>query len=100
MEIGTKNCKHLFLDIVGYSKNRTVEAQSDIISKLNEIVKKVLNENKVTTSKRLLLPTGDGMCITFINNPQYDFAIVIAVAILEELKLYNDKTTDNMRKLK
>lgn len=99
MEIGTKNCKHLFLDIVGYSKNRTVEAQSDIISKLNEIIKKVLIENKVAASKRLLLPTGDGMCITFINNQQYDFAIVIAVAILKELKFYNDKTTDNMRKI-
>lgn len=99
MEIGSKNCKHLFLDIVGYSKNRTVEAQSDIISKLNEIVKKVLSEYKVTASKRLLIPTGDGMCITFINNPQFDFAIVIAVAILEELKLYNDKTKDKMRKI-
>lgn len=98
MEIGAKNCKHLFLDIVGYSKNRTVEAQSDIITKLNEIVKKVLNEYKVSTSKRLLLPTGDGMCITFINNPQYDFAIVFAVAILKEIKLYNEQTTDKMRK--
>lgn len=98
MEIGEKNCKHLFLDIVGYSKNRTVEAQTEIIAKLNDIVRKVLTEYKLSSSKFLLLPTGDGICITFVNNSQYDFAIVFAVKILELIKQANEQTNDNMRK--
>lgn len=97
MEVGAYNCKHIFMDIVGYSNNRSVEAQIDIITKLNDVVKKVLAEFKVSPSKRLLLPTGDGICLTFINQTQYDFSINVAVRILESIKQINEQTDDKMR---
>ena len=94
----TVNGKYIFLDIVNYSSNRTVEAQTDIITNLNKIVKEVLNYHQISDDTHILIPTGDGICIALLNldNP-FDIHIKIALKILELLKIYNTSQKDTMR---
>jgi hypothetical protein len=94
----TANCKHVFLDIVGYSKNRTVEAQVQIIEKLNNIVIRCLEILAIRPGKVILLPTGDGMCISFINNSNYEIHIKFALQLLFYIKLYNNETEDEKKR--
>ncbi len=54
----------LFMDIVGYSKLKS-EQQVKTMATLNQIVKDCLPEER-----RLMLPTGDGMVIVFLTNPE------------------------------
>jgi hypothetical protein len=63
----TANCMHVFIDIVGYSKNRTVESQVTVINALNDLVVNVVGTLQVPRRKVVFLPTGDGMCITLLN---------------------------------
>jgi hypothetical protein len=66
-EIETVEAKHIFIDIVNYTFNRSVEAQTDLIKYLNEIVLKSIEEEKIDNKQVIFIPTGDGMCITIIN---------------------------------
>ena len=53
----------LFMDIVGYSKLKS-DQQVKAIATLNQIVKESLRDEK-----QLIIPTGDGMAIAFLENP-------------------------------
>lgn len=98
-EVETIDAKHIFIDIVNYTYNRSVEAQTDLISYLNQIVKAVFKEKKIKDNERLFIPTGDGMCISILNiNKPYDIHLLIALSILEKIKAHNDTTDDEMRK--
>jgi hypothetical protein len=66
-EARTTPAKHIYLDVVGFTKNRSVEAQADIVQLLNLAVRQSLERNSITRSKRILLPTGDGMDIALLN---------------------------------
>jgi hypothetical protein len=91
--------KHIFLDIVKYSYQRTIEAQSDIIESLNRIVKIAVIENMRDNGKTIYLPTGDGICISIVNQiDPYDLHIRIALTILKELSIYNSSQIDEKRK--
>ncbi len=59
-----KQAHVLFMDIVGYSKLKADE-QVKTMATLNRIVKDCLPEER-----RLMLPTGDGMAIAFLTNPE------------------------------
>jgi hypothetical protein len=98
-EVETVAAKYVFLDIVGYTQNRSVEAQSDLVEALNSIVQQAVASNEVKDANLILLPTGDGMCISLLNldNP-YDLHIQLAREILRLLQEYNKKTDDAMRK--
>jgi hypothetical protein len=88
--------KHIFLDIIGYSFNRSVETQENIISELNRIVKKALNSFNVKNKSRILLPTGDGLCICLIDaNLDFDIHILLALKILEFLFIYNNSVEES-----
>lgn len=58
----------LFMDIVGYSKLETDEAQKYAIELLNELVKEALLSANFTLDDVVCLPTGDGMCLCFIKS--------------------------------
>lgn len=93
--------KYVFLDIVSYSHNRTVEAQSEIIDVFNKIVKDALHQCKITEKDRILIPTGDGVCIALLNiNEPYDVHLELALKILELLHKYNLSEKDEMRQFK
>lgn len=100
-KIQTIEAKHVFIDIVNYTHNRSVEAQSDLIKYLNGFVNKSIEEEKITSDQKIFIPTGDGMCITILNVPTpYDIHIRIALSILEKIYAHNNSTEDEMRKFK
>jgi class 3 adenylate cyclase len=99
MNDSTVRAKYIFLDIVGYSHNRSVEAQTEVISVLNAIVLKALVESGIKQDGQILLPTGDGICIAIVDvSASYDIHLRIALIILRELRDHNTGTPDAMRR--
>ncbi len=99
MKAETVETKHIFIDIVNYTYNRSVEAQTDLISFLNEFVKKSIEKQNISPENVIYIPTGDGMCISLINVfTPYDIHILISLNILEKIKTHNDSQKDEMRK--
>lgn len=90
--------KYVFLDIVGFTRGRHVEAQAAIVEKLNEVVSNVLDKVfEIAARNRILLPTGDGMCIVLLDrDAPFDIHVQIALALLANLHIYNGKTKDEM----
>lgn len=96
--VQTAEAKHIFVDIVGYTHSRSVEAQSDLISTLNRIVNEALRQQQVPHESVIFIPTGDGMCISLINlfSP-YDIHLKLGLSILELLESHNKDEKDEMR---
>lgn len=81
-EVRTVPAKHIFLDVVDFSRDRSVEAQSYIVAFLNRIVLLSLKKHNIADKDRLLLPTGDGMCISLLNVVEpYDIHLRLALSI-------------------
>lgn len=98
MDVQTVEAKHIFIDIVSYTHNRSVEAQTDLISILNEIIKNAIEALKINDENVIFIPTGDGMCISLINiNLPYDIHIQFALSVLEKIYNHNQKESDKMR---
>lgn len=97
-EYRTVPVEYIFLDVVRFTHGRSVEAQTDIVNTLNQIVKKSVEDNHVKDEARLFFPTGDGICIALINvNEPYDAAIKIALLILELNQIHNDAAENHQR---
>ncbi len=64
-----KTAHILFMDIVGYSKLRANQ-QLGTIEQLNQIVMGTSFIGYRAKERRLILPTGDGMAIAFLENPE------------------------------
>jgi len=62
-----KTAHTLFMDIVGYSKLKAAQQVKAIVT-LNRIVQNTIAG--LPDEKRLMLPTGDGMAIVFLENPE------------------------------
>jgi len=91
--------KYIFLDIVNYTYRRTIEAQTDIIDVLNKVVMESLQFFKIDEKNRILIPTGDGICIALLDiNHPFDIHIKLALKILELLNQYNRYQKNGMRK--
>jgi class 3 adenylate cyclase len=93
-EAETALTKYVFLDIVGFTKGRSVEAQSDLINSLNAVVKSVLDSRNQET---ILLPTGDGICIALLNALSFDIHLEIGLEIIAKIFDYNSENTDKAR---
>jgi class 3 adenylate cyclase len=92
----TVPAKYIFLDIVGFTHNRSVEAQSEIVGVLNSIIK--TSVKKIPKESLILLPTGDGVCIVFLNvDDPYDIHLQVALDILKSVADHTEKTLDSMR---
>lgn len=85
--ISTIHARYVFLDVAGFTLNRSVEAQASIVGTLNRIVRQTLRELGI--KNRILLPTGDGMCIAIDAPSDIDVHIRTALKILEHLNKYN-----------
>lgn len=94
------NAKYVFIDVIGYSEDRPSEAQVDITSSFNSIIRDSIAKNKLITQRILFIPTGDGICIVLkdLESDLYDAHIKLALTILEKLKEYNEKINDRTRK--
>lgn len=100
-ETVTKSAKYIFLDIVGFTHNRSVEAQTDLIEVLNRVVLDAVSMHGVDEENRILLPTGDGICLVLLNaESPYDIHIKIALSIIERIEEYGASAKDEQRKFK
>lgn len=82
--------KYIYLDIVDFTKNRTIEAQTEIIGVMNTIVKESVQKNVVHNENVIYLPTGDGICIVLLNvDEPFDIHMLIALSIIESVEEYN-----------
>ena len=100
----TCNIRYIFLDTVKFTQGRAAEAQSDIITNLNRIVKQVLADNNLLSTtadkdgKCILIPTGDGVCIAITDITQpYDIHLKVATEILQQVYQHNEETEDQKR---
>lgn len=92
-EVKTTPAKYVFLDVVGFTK-RNVDAQADIVASLNSLVSNCLNQLMVPEEKRILIPTGDGICIALLNiKDPLDIHMLIALGILRALDEHNEDPT-------
>src|SRR5213082_1633405 len=94
----TADVKYVFLDIVGFTNHRSVEAQSDLIDGLNCAVENALKDSRVDESQRILLPTGDGMAIALLDAKPFDVHLKLAIQILRHVSSLSESTNDKMRK--
>ena len=100
--------KYIFLDIVGFTDNRSVEAQSDLIGCLNSLVTEVLEKHDLGAQQDILprgkgrsifIPTGDGICIALMDvGDNYEIHLQVALDILALIDKHNSETSDKMRK--
>jgi hypothetical protein len=73
-----------------------VEAQADLVATLNRLVRSALKAERVT--KKILLPTGDGMCIVIESSSEIDAHVRLALKILHLLSDYNKEQHDSSRR--
>lgn len=90
VEIKTSRVKYIYLDVVGFTHNRTVETQISIISALNDIVSTCLAD-LFPEIDVIYLPVGDGICICLLDSKEaFDDHITIAEEIIRRIcSLYN-----------
>jgi len=91
--------KYVFLDVVDFTMNRSVEAQADVVEALNSIVRAAVVSVGVPAESVLYIPTGDGMCIAIIavDHP-YDIHILLATAIVAGVTEYNQTQASDSRR--
>ena len=97
----TKSAKYIFLDIVGFTHNRSVEAQTEIIAVLNNVVLEAIAKHHINSENLILLPTGDGICLVLLSiDDPYDIHIQIALSLIEGIEKHNVTAKDEQRKFK
>lgn len=94
----TARVKYVFLDVVGFTDNRSVEAQTHIVDSLNAICLKSLQELSISRKKRVLIPTGDGLAIAIFDVVRFDIHLRLALSILHDLVLINMAQADEARR--
>jgi adenylate/guanylate cyclase family protein len=98
-EAKTSPAKYVFLDVVSFTRNRSVEAQSDIVEALNGIVTRSISELEIPRESLILIPTGDGICIALVNvETPYDIHIRLALQILAYVNEFNKSSTEDTRR--
>jgi class 3 adenylate cyclase len=98
-EVTRRYTKYIFLDVVQFS-NRSAEAQTEIVSRLNEIVRKSLDAAHIKyDNDTILIPTGDGVCVGLVGSDlSYDVHIRVALDILLLLDSTNQTTQNETRR--
>jgi class 3 adenylate cyclase len=94
----TARTQTVFLDIVGFTRNRSVEAQSDVVAAMNALVSKAMDDTQVPASKVILLPTGDGIAIALIEVTGVDAHLRLALEIVRLVAERNASEADAMRR--
>ena len=88
--------KYIYLDVVGFTYQRPVEAQTEIITILNDIVRQATSA-LVSEGQVIYIPVGDGICIALISSTHnYDIHIRIAEEIIRRIvSLHNPSAKSN-----
>lgn len=93
----TAHVKYVFLDVVGFTRNRSVEAQSDVVAKLNDVVRQALGTIEAPAGDTILIPTGDGIAIALLRAWAFDIHLRLGLEILRLVADHNGATEDLMR---
>ena len=96
--VETAHVQYVFLDVVGFTKDRSVEAQSDIVEALNAVVRNSLAALKVPQENTVLLPTSDGIATALIDVQGVDVHLRLALHILRLVAEHNCSTSDAARR--
>lgn len=100
-EATTVHAKYIFIDIVDFTKNRSVEAQADIVGALNNVVASSVAQVNLPNDSLIFIPTGDGICIVLLNvESPYDAHVLIALRIVEGINKHNSNTVSDARHFK
>ena len=84
---GVINANFFFIDIVGLSDpSLSVRKQIEKIERLNNLINSC-DAFKKATEKKIILPTGDGMAIGFMLNPE--LPLQLSIQLHKELYRYN-----------
>ena len=91
--------RYVYIDIVEFTRSRSIEAQSDILACLSQVVAQAVSEQVPLSDQVLFLPTGDGLCICLVNliHP-FDLDIQIALSVLERVHWLNQDQVDPSRR--
>ncbi|HEV2805645.1 MAG TPA: lysozyme inhibitor LprI family protein [Chthoniobacterales bacterium] len=86
----TRHIKYVFIDIVKFSANRSVEAQNDIVRDLNEACVDSF-ETLIPGGDVIYVPTGDGICTAILDiRAQHDTHVRFALDLLRRLTVRNE----------
>lgn len=96
--VETARVQYVFLDVVGFTKDRSVEAQSEVVAALNSVVSSSLSTLKVPQAQTVLLPTGDGIAVALIDVPGVDVHLQLASQILRLVAAHNSTASDPSRR--
>jgi KaiC/GvpD/RAD55 family RecA-like ATPase len=88
LEPGVTSANFFFIDIVGLSNPLlSVENQIKKIEDLNMLIRSCDAYNKVPKDKKIVLPTGDGMAIGFLLNPE--LPLQLSMQLHRKLREFN-----------
>lgn len=94
----TARIQYVFLDVVKFTQDRSVEAQADVVGYLNAIVTLSLQQLGLEAQSTILIPTGDGMAIALIAVSGVDLHLQLALRILAGVLEHNQTTEDARRR--
>ena len=82
-----------FIDIVGLSDpTLSVKRQVQKIQILNELIHSCDSFRKTPSGKKIILPTGDGMAIGFLSNPEAP--LELSIQLHRKMQAYNQDVED------
>jgi len=85
--------RYVALDVVGFTRDRSVEAQAAIAMTLNGMVRTSVGDPGEV--KVIYLPTGDGICIGLVGQSEFDAHLRLALAILELVEEHKRTTAQD-----
>ncbi len=94
LEPGVVNANFFFIDIVGLSDpHLSVEKQTRKIEELNSLIGSCDAYKKVPRDEKIVLPTGDGMAIGFLMNPE--LPLQLSIQLHHKLGAFNARMTSD-----
>lgn len=96
LQPGVVNANFFFIDIVGLSDPLlSVESQIRKIGDLNTLIGSCDAFSKVPNDAKIILPTGDGMAIGFLLNPE--LPLQLSIQLHQKLRAFNSKQPADRR---
>ncbi len=94
LQPGVVNANFFFIDVVGLSDPRlSVEKQIQKIENLNALIGSCDAYSKIPKDKKIVLPTGDGMAIGFLVNPE--LPMQLSVQLHRKIHAFNAKQSSD-----
>ena len=93
MNVKTRHVRYAFADVVGFTNDRTVEAQSEIVAALNDAFRSATKDLET-----IFLPTGDGICAGIIqSDAPADSHLTVALQVVREIYGWSAEAESNRK---